>query len=150
MSATRCTFKFHNEEQCSVLVYGNFNHCIIHLELPDKVEAEYGSIIRAKKIRTQEKIDAGDFNFEGAQLVEFSIEGKELNEANFVQATFSGDTSFEGATFSGKAMFSSATFGNNVFFRLVTFSGNSFFHEATFSGNVVFDRATFAGDVKAP
>ena len=58
---------------------------------PKKVDVEFETIIKAKKARIQEKIEAGDFNFEGAKLVDFSANRMELSEANFDGTTFSGD-----------------------------------------------------------
>ncbi len=97
-------------------IYSNFNHCILHLELPDKAEAEFETIKRAKLDKTQEKIDAGDFNFEGAKLVEFSAVGKGLHFANFINTTFSGDAEFAKVTFIGSASFLKATFSGDAGF----------------------------------
>jgi uncharacterized protein YjbI with pentapeptide repeats len=142
MPSTRCTYKFLNKEQCPELVYGSFSHCILHLELPDEAEAEFETISHAKNIRTQKKIDCGDFNFEGAHLAKFSAEGKEINNANFFRATFGDYAEFNGATFVGDAWFIRATFGRAASFGEATFGGDAA------SGYVYFEVPS--GSAKGP
>ena len=91
----------HFGEDCSEKPYEDSDCCILHINLPpDEDDLNRWAIQRAKKIKQDEKIAAGDFDFEGAQLVDFSVdEGTELSLANFVRATFSGYTSFDRATF---------------------------------------------------
>ncbi len=93
---------------CDDRAWESSDFCILHLALPEEDDPELETqlklekIVEEKKTRTQEKIDAGDFNFREAKLVDFSAEGKELKAAdfNFCGATFDG-ASFKGATFRG-------------------------------------------------
>lgn len=136
----------HSGETCSENVYKDFDYCILHIDLPDKDDREFETIFQAKLARTREKAGAGDFNFEGAKLVDFSSKGKELQSADFSEATFSGRAWFPKATFKGDAHFSGATFNGDAYFPEATFNAGAFFHGATFREHAEFGEVVLHGE----
>jgi hypothetical protein len=139
-----CSYQFHDGDHCRESAYDNSAHCIFHLKLPDKGDPDFDRIQREKKTKAREKIENGDFSFEGAQLVELPpFEAIELTDATFTDATFNVDASFAGATFNGNAWFAGATFNGNAWFGGATFDGNASFAGADFRKNAFFDEATF-------
>ncbi|QXJ25902.1 pentapeptide repeat-containing protein [Actinomadura graeca] len=89
----------------------------------------------------------------GATLIDFTLTGCTVHEADFNEATFTGTADFNGATFTGLANFSGATFtglanfSGATFTSAADFNGAAFtgadFSEATFTGTAYFNRATF-------
>ncbi|MEV5832218.1 pentapeptide repeat-containing protein [Nocardia sp. NPDC052112] len=76
----------------------------------------------------------------------FNFTTAHLEDADFSDATFSGDIDFVGATFSDKTMFNNAKFSGDAKFVGTKFSGVVGFIGATFSGDARFDKAKFSDD----
>ena len=68
--------------------------------------------------------------------------------ARFCEATFSGDTYVEQATFCRDALFNGATFSGHAYVERTIFGGGARFDGATFGGDAGFDGATFGGDAR--
>ncbi|WP_436318806.1 pentapeptide repeat-containing protein [Streptomyces griseofuscus] len=69
-----------------------------------------------------------------------------FGQANFEQATFSGDAVFEGAKFDGDAWFRGAEIGGIADFGGATFSSDASFREVGFTGGAWAGGAEFRGD----
>ncbi|MBL1109725.1 pentapeptide repeat-containing protein [Streptomyces sp. 5-8] len=81
-----------------------------------------------------------------ATLTTGSFNRFHVAEANFSDATFTGDASFIGATFTGHALFSGATFTRDAGFSDASFTDHAWFRGATFAGDAWFVGATFTRD----
>src|SRR5215472_16703867 len=86
----------------------------------------------------------------GATLIDFSLEGGAMVDANFHGAVFSGDASFGGADFRGAARFGGATFSGDASFAGATFRRAARFGGTTFGGAARFGGATFRGAASFP
>ncbi|MGZ4883126.1 MAG: pentapeptide repeat-containing protein [Halobacteriota archaeon] len=144
-SSNGCTYRFGLLERqganCPNAQYENSEFCVLHIPLPGKDDPSQEPIRSAKKDKQHEKIRASDFDFEGAQLVEFCVaEGTEISEPIFYGATFNDEASFDGVTFNGEVIFCRATFRGEAWFRETTFKGSVSFDEARFD-----DEASFRG-----
>jgi uncharacterized protein YjbI with pentapeptide repeats len=71
-----------------------------------------------------------------------------FEQADFRQATFTGEVWFGGATFAGAARFNEATFAGAARFDEATFTEDAVFIKANFTEDAVFYRATFTGDAR--
>ena len=110
--------------------------CILHYRDAARDAARCAAAIERKK-------QAGDFNFRGV-LFCGAVEFKGLIEnADFSNAIFSGETDFRGATFSGVTHFNSAAFSDVVYFNNATFYGLAHFSGATFNSVAHFNSAAF-------
>jgi hypothetical protein len=87
-----------------------------------------------------------DFDFRTAQLedVDFS-QAVFGGNTQFGDVTFAGDARFYWAKFSGDAEFDGATFASTNSFEEVRFSGAARFEEVKFARTALFDAATFSG-----
>jgi uncharacterized protein YjbI with pentapeptide repeats len=83
----------------------------------------------------------------GAVLIDFDLSTCRVGNANFRDATFTGDTGFNGAHFSGGALFEQGTFTGGARFDQAHFSSDAVFAGVIFSGDARFDQAYFSGDV---
>jgi hypothetical protein len=69
-----CEYKFRDGEICKEEALRNSKYCILHLDLPEDTESEeFKRNNELKKETVNEKIDNGDFNFEGVKLLEMSL-----------------------------------------------------------------------------
>ena len=89
-----------------------------------------------------------DLNLVGAVLIDWRFAGRLVNNAQFKDAIFSGDTDFERATFTGQAGFERAKFTGDAGFERTTFRGEAQFDGAQFDEKVAFGGATFGGDAR--
>jgi hypothetical protein len=64
MSAEKpcCAYKLVSGDCCDESVWESSDFCILHIDLPEKGDPEFETIVKAKKARIQEKTDAGDQN----------------------------------------------------------------------------------------
>jgi len=63
-----------NGKKCNEESFENSNYCILHIDLPDDEKSdEFEKITDWKEEKIKQKIDKGDFNFEGAKLLEFDF-----------------------------------------------------------------------------
>ncbi|MBG0560738.1 pentapeptide repeat-containing protein [Actinoplanes aureus] len=86
-----------------------------------------------------------DLDLTGAHLIGWNLTRGSVRNAQFSNATFSGNASFGGVTFSGDASFDEVTFSGDAKFDGATlFSGNASFNGVTFSGDAGFDGVTFS------
>ncbi len=69
----------------------------------------------------------------------------DLRYADFVQATFTGDTSFSRVHFTGDTVFQDATFQSKVTFQEAQFDSDAFFNAAVFEKQASFTGARFSG-----
>jgi len=87
-------------------VYESSLYCILHIDLPDKTNPEFGKIKSAKDRKVLERIDPKnpDFNFEGAKISIIEAPGREDNhDLNFDNATIEFGAWFNNAMLLGDA-----------------------------------------------
>lgn len=125
-------------------------YCIYHAKPEEKAKEEF--IEALKKYIQEIKEENKDCNF-GRFIFIGEIDFKEdlnitiFKEANFLSATFEGDTSFWRATFEGYADFRQVTFKGDAIFWKATFKGDIDFSGATFEEDIDFSGATFEEDI---
>ncbi len=81
----------------------------------------------------------------GATLIDLSLVGCRIGEAEFRGARFVGTAGFGGAVFTGAARFGGACFAGAAEFRGTDFTGAAEFGETLFCGDAEFGKARFTG-----
>ena len=113
---------------CSETARGDSAWCILHLDFPNEDDPEFTRIQDEKQLKTKEKIQGGDLNFEGTNI--YGVDASELsipaqNNVIFKNATIKGrvkfertkieqDASFEGAKIEKNASFAGAEIGGKL------------------------------------
>ena len=151
-----CEYKFSDGEICKEEALLNSKYCILHIDLPEGKESEeFKRIKELKEEKVKEKVDKGDFNFEGAKLLEIDFSKMQIERdvnfndvvviqsASFGKAKIGGDASFEKTKFEKLVDFSDAEFGNEASFRGATFGNGARFKGATFGNEASFRDAKF-------
>ena len=159
-----CEYEFHNGKRCKEEALPNSKYCILHIDLPEDEEGEeFKRINELKEEKVKEKVNKGDFNFEGAKLFEVDFSGMTIERilifdygvirknALFEEATLKSFALFTETAIKGYASFDGATIERGVFFDKTTIEGKASFEGATIKGEASFVKATigFASFVKA-
>ena len=78
-----CEYKFRNGRKCNEEAFEKSKYCILHIELPE--DEKFKRIAELKKKKVKEKVDNGDFNFEGAKLFDVYFSEIEIEKnVNFM------------------------------------------------------------------
>ena len=139
-----CEYEFRSGERCKEEALPNSEYCILHVDLPeDEKSEEFKRINELKEEKVKEKVNKGDFNFEGAKLykVDFSVmkidhelSYKDLiikcNFVIFVDAVIRTDAHFNEVEMGGSALFGGAEIGGNAWFDRAKIGGNAWFEGA--------------------
>ena len=154
-----CEYKFRDGEICKEEALPNSKYCILHIDLPEDTESEeFKKINELKEEKVKEKVDKGDFNFEGAKLLEIGFSKMEIESdvnfddvviiknASFGGAKIGGDASFGDAEIGGFAWFYGAEIGGYALFNKAKIGGCAWFNEAKIGGDALFDEAKIGGD----
>jgi len=167
-----CEYIFKDGEKCKEEALKGSKYCILHIPYPeDRDSEEFERIAKLKEEKVKEKIKKGDFNFEGAKLLEVDFSGIEIkSDVNFDNATILGNVLFglndidsddvspveadrrmfdhlKKVIVKGNIEFNSAKIGGHVLFGLSTIKGNVSFEEAKIKGSIKFNEATVYGNV---
>lgn len=131
---------------------------MLHVPFPeDNEDPEYQRLKEMKEEKTKEKVNSGDFNFEGAILYSFDLPVKTEGDINFNDVRIKEDAKFESANIGGNVWFESANIGRNVWFesaktgsdvwfRGIKIAGDALFNNVKIGGNVVFGGANIIGN----
>ena len=164
-----CEYKFRDGKRCKEEALPNSDYCILHIDLPEDEESdEFKRINELKEGTVREKVNKGDFNFEGAKLFEVDFSGMEIkNSLTFVNAVIKrtaffnvvqisrnasfygakiGYASFHNAKIGGDASFHNTKIGGGVSFYGAEIDGAVFFPDAEIGGGASFDEAEIGGD----
>ena len=147
-----CEYKFRDGKRCKEEALPNSNYCILHIYLPEDEESEeFERINELKEEKVREKIGKGDFNFEGAKLLEvdfseMKIEGSEPIVLTFDDAVIRKDAWFNRAKIGGDAGFNRAEIGGDAGFDGAEIGGDARFDGAEIGGDARFDGAEIGGD----
>jgi len=155
-----CDYKLKDGEKCKEEALKGSKYCILHIDFPeDRDSKEFKRIAKLKEEKVKEKISKGDFNFEGAKLlnVDFS-ELKIDNDTDFTNAVILkdvifnntniiGNVLFSGAVIDGDTVFDEAKIGTTVAFDKAKIGKDVSFNGAAIDGSAVFDRAVIGRDI---
>ena len=132
-----CEYKFRNGAKCKEEALPNSKYCILHVDLPEDEEGEeFKRINELKEEKVKEKVNSGDFNFEGAKLF----------EVDFTYLPIDGDLIFDYGVILKNALFAGAGIGGTASFRGTTIKGDALFDNAGIKGYAWFDGATIKGN----
>lgn len=137
-----CEYKSLFGWECKEEALPNSKYCILHVDLPEDEESEeFKRINGLKEEIVKEKVDNGDFNFEGAKLLEIDFSTMVIEgNVNFNDVVIIKDATFEGAKIGGDARFVKAKIGGDARFKAKIDESALFF-------GVVFSRAKIGGNV---
>jgi uncharacterized protein YjbI with pentapeptide repeats len=152
-----CEYEFRNGERCKEEALPNSKYCILHVDLPEDVRSdEFKRINELKEEKVKEKVNKGDFNFEGAKLFEIDFSKMEIEcnvdfddvviikKVSFYGAKIGGDVSFHKAK-GRSASFDKAEIGGDVSFKGAEIVGDLWFEGAEIVGDVRFEGAVIRG-----
>ena len=135
----RCEYEFLFWGECKEGALPNSEYCILHVDLPEDEESEKFKQIKGwKEEKVNEKMGAGDFNFDGAKLYAIHFTSKVKGNLSFNGAVIREDASFRGAEIGGNVLFNSAEIGKNASFGRATIRGTANFSRAKISEKVSF------------
>ena len=151
-----CTYRFRNTVRCEEPALPRGEFCILHSPLPDNEESEEFKRLNAlKENKVNEKVRNGDFNFEGAQLLEVNfartkIEGGEPDHSylNFADAVIRKSVTFEGAEIGLPVSFEDAQIGEHAVFAEANLRGHVWFEGAKLEGDANFRSAVLEKDAR--
>jgi uncharacterized protein YjbI with pentapeptide repeats len=154
-----CEYKFRDGDICKEEALQNSKYCILHIDLPEDEESEeFKRINKLKEEKVKEKVDRGDFNFEGAKLLEINfykvaIKGNVnfkdvviIRYASFSGAEIGRYASFSGVKIGRYASFSGVKIGRDAWFEGAEIGGNAWFEGAEIGGNAWFKGAKIGGN----
>jgi len=139
-----CDCHFSNS-QCKDAPRPGSKFCILHTEFPDKSSPQYAILKDLKTKKIKEKIQNGDFNFEGAIFDDFTLPPGNYSEANFRYAEFRQDATFNSVNFLGDTTFCRAKFGGKANFWNAKFEKSVMFYNSEFVGLANFSETRFCG-----
>ena len=142
-----CEYKSRNGEICLEKALPNSKYCILHIVLPEDTEsAELKKINELKEEKVQEKVDKGDFNFEGAKLLEINFSKVAIKgNVNFKDVVIIRDALFSGAKIGGYARFDGAKVGRSARFDGAEIGGDAWFYGAEIGESAWFVGAKIGG-----
>jgi len=138
-----CEYTFRGGERCKEEAMPNSKYCILHVELPeDKESDEFKSINGLKEEIVNEKISKGDFNFEGAKLLEVDFSGRTIEGSlTFIDAVIEKAAKFEGVNIGKIARFTGAKIGGGVSFKGAKIGRGARFNEVEIGRDTSFEKA---------
>lgn len=144
-----CDYKFEDGTQCKEKPLPGSKHCILHIPFPeDRDSEEFKHIAKLKEEKVKEKVENGDFNFEGAILLSVDFSGMEINsDVNFNNAVILGDLKFIEAEIGGDALFNGSKIKKYAWFNGAKIKRDVLFYEAEIGGNALFDKTKIERDV---
>ncbi len=142
-----CEYTFRDRERCKEEAMPNSEYCILHVDLPEDEESEeFKRINELKEEKVKEKVDKGDFNFEGAKLLEIDFSGRTIEGSlTFIDAVIEKDAMFEGVNIGELARFTGAKIIGGVSFKGAKIGRHVRFDGAEIAGYASFERAEIAG-----
>ena len=142
-----CEYKSRYGGRCKEEALPNSKYCILHIDLPeDEKSDEFKRINELKEEKVKEKVDKGDFNFEGAKLLEIDFSKMEIEgDVNFNDVVIIKDARFAKAKIGGYASFVEAKIGGAAWFVEAEIGGAAWFGEAEIGEDASFDKAKIGG-----
>ena len=140
-----CEYKFRGGERCKEEALPDSKYCVLHVDLPeDEVCDEFKRINGLKEEIVKEKISKGDFNFEGAKLLEVDFSGRTIKGLlTFIDAVIEKAAMFEGVNIGKFARFTGAKIGG------VSFKGAKIGRAAIFDDvEIVKDTSFFRAEIE--
>ncbi|MCK5591586.1 MAG: hypothetical protein KAI72_06495 [Candidatus Pacebacteria bacterium] len=106
-----CKYTFKSGNKCQEADYGNYDYCILHVDIPKDPESDdFSKLEELKKQKIQEKIQANDFNFEGLKIFELELSNFNSNgDVNFSNCFVYFNLSLECITTKGSLLFSDSS-----------------------------------------
>lgn len=144
-----CEYVFLNGEKCKEEALKGSKYCILHIPYPeDRNSEEFERIAKLKEEKVKEKINNGDFNFEGVKLFNIDFSNLEIKgDVNFIEAEIIEDISLRDVRIGGDVLFGqdiiTVTIGSWGSLRDI----NAWRKAAKIGGSVWFDGAKIKGDV---
>jgi len=155
-----CDYKLKDGEKCKEEALSGSKYCILHIDfLGNRNSKEFERIAKLKEEKVKEKISKGDFNFEGAKLLNINFSGLKIdNDVNFTNAVvledvifnnanIIGNVLFSGAAIDGDTVFDKAKIGTTVMFDKAKIHGGASFDGSVIDGSAVFDGAVIGRDI---
>ncbi|MCK4526859.1 hypothetical protein KAW18_05770 [candidate division WOR-3 bacterium] len=139
-----CGYTFRTGKKCAEETYQDSKYCIFHVDFPkDEDSEDFKRIRELKEAKVNEKIDRGDFNFEGAKLLEVNFpKDIEIEDfLNFQDAVIKKGVRFVGAKIGEDALFEGSQIGEDIFFVGAKIDGGVRFNKTEIGEEVVFERA---------
>jgi len=96
-----------------------------------------------KEEKVKEKVDKGDFNFDGAKLYMIHFRSKVERDLSFNGAVIREDALSNGAEIGGNALFVGAKMGRTVYFEEAKIDGDVTFDSTEIKGACSFKDAEF-------
>jgi hypothetical protein len=124
-------------DDCSEAVSGDLAWCILHLDFPKEDDPEFTRIRDEKRLKTKEKIQAGDLNFDGTYIYDIDVSD--------VSITTHNDAVFKNATIKGRVSFEKTKIDKSVFFEGAKIEKSASFAGAEIGGDVRFEAAEIGG-----
>ena len=145
-----CEYTFRDGERCKEEAMPNSKYCILHVELPEDEESEeFKRINGLKEEIVREKISKGDFNFEGAKLLEVDFSERTIKGSlTFIDAVIEKAARFEGVNIGKLAWFTGAKIIGGVSFKDAKIGRVARFDEVEIGGDTVFVGAEIGGDAR--
>ena len=148
-----CEYKFRTKEKCEEKALPNSKYCILHIDFPeDDGSEEFKRINELKEKKVKDKVNKGDFNFEGAKLFKIDFSRNKIkNTLNFTESVIKINALFDGAKIDGDAWFDGAEIGGDAWFdgaeigRDALFGGAEIGRDAWFGGAEIGRDALFGG-----
>ena len=156
-----CEYEFRNAVKCEEEALPNSKWCILHIDFPeDEGSEEFKRINKLKVEKVKEKVNKGDFNFEGAKLFRADFEEKKIKNAmnfrdaiiragaRFARSELDQGVFFEGAEIHRGAYFDGARIGRGIWFNESKIdNGGVRLDHGRIEGDVEFYMAEIDGDV---
>ncbi|MDY6864878.1 MAG: potassium channel family protein [Halobacteriota archaeon] len=155
-----CQYRFRDGDKCQEEAQPDSEYCILHIDPPEDEDGEEFKILsELKEKKVEEKVGEGDFNFEGAKLIEanFSVitvendlnfmDGVIKRDALFIDATMGRNASFDGIKIGGDAIFADARIGRDLSFSESEIGGLAWFNGARVGGDASFFDSKIGGDL---
>jgi hypothetical protein len=145
-----CEYKFRGGKRCKEEALPNSKYCILHEDLPEDEESEeFKRINGLKEEIVREKISKGDFNFEGAKLLEVDFSERTIKGSlTFIDAVIEKAARFEGVNIGKLAWFTGAKIIGGVSFKDAKIGRVARFDEVEIGGDTVFVGAEIGGDAR--
>jgi len=136
-----CNYVFRDRRECGEETYPGSDYCILHIDIPDEDSREEADKInRLKEDKVEEKMDAGDYNFEGAKLAEVDFFARTVKgDLNFMDAEVRDDALFEVVKIKGNVLFSGAKIGGNLRLAGAVATGSAIFNKVRVGRSASFE-----------
>lgn len=143
-----CDYIYYNGEKCQEPAIEGSQFCVLHTPFPEDTEdPEYQRLKEMKEKKAQEKVNSGDFNFEGAILYSFELPVETNGDINFNRVQIIDDAKFSDAKIGGNAEFNGANIGGNAGFHSAEIGKWVYFSNAKIGGDAMFIFTKIGGDI---